>query len=1367
MTGQAHSTPQPGTLPTPVLNRWQPLRLGLVDLFYYDDEQFWFHDGRLLLRGNNGTGKSKVLALTLPFLLDGSLVSRRVEPDADPKKRMDWNLLLGGAHPNPERTGYTWAEFGRIDEDGVEQFVTIGIGLKAASGRGIVKHWFFVTSRRIGDLSLVDENRSVLSLERLRDELVSGGSGQVFTKQESYRRVVDETMFNLGPDRYAALIDLLIQLRQPQLSKRPDEKALSAALTEALAPPDQALIADVAESFRSLDEERAGIATARQTLSAAEAFLRHYRVYASIASRRTTTAVREKNSEYERVGRDLIEAEAQRTEATATCARLDSAHTVAEDRQRALRGQEQALRTSPEMKDAESLDQASRAAVDAEQRSAKALEQAQESAGRADRYLTQQAEAQQLHEERADAVDRAEHAALASANAAGLAVEHPTIARDENAAERQLRRRREQASHVRGLLRDADSAATAVVQLRTELDRAEADAARRAETLHAEHAAVESVIHGYRDALRAVVAELKLINIDSDVDEFVEHGRAWAESLDGESPARTELDRAASTATERATRDLSEADADIARLTALHAELVKQIEHLEAGHDVEPAATPGRDPAARVDRPGAPLWRVVDFATDLDDDARARTEAALTSAGLLDAWIFPDGTVETSGDVVLGPAGPVASPSARTLLAAAAGPDDDVTEDAVSAVLDRIGRGVDAGAAIWIDDTGRWGAGPARGQWSKPTAEFVGAGAREERRRSQVAELQRQVRDVDLESEAARARVAQARRTITDIAGERDRYPTAIEHDVRAAHGRVAAATREVEVARTRLTEVREQWVSASALAEESLTLLREQADELSVPTTASEIDALEAAINAYDIHLVKVRSAATLEAAAHDDLVHAAERAVDAAEIRERHDFEYRVANGLAVSLRAKYDELFATVGASVAELQERLKTLAEQLREVADDLAELMREQMAAATSLGTSEQRVIDLTERREQAAQVRAAAIEALHHFIETGLLRVALPDLDVDSDIGGGTVSAAVGLARRVDAELSRFDDGDDGWAKAQQRVSTAWTELTTQMSRHGHIASMEQRGEVNVARVRYLQEDIDVDLLAVRLSSDVADRERLLSAREREILENSLVNEAAAHLHELLRTAQEQIDTMNRELAQRKTSTGMQLRVLWRERGDGPPGLIEARKILDRSDAMWTADDRSAVGDFLQAQIAEVREADPTGGWQEHLARALDYRQWHRFAIERNQNGNWKSASGPASGGERALVVSIPLFAAASAHYNSAGQTAPRLILLDEAFAGVDDDSRAKSLGLLATFDLDVVMTSEREWGCYPQVPGLSIAQLSRVEGIDAVGVTRWRWDGSQRRRIAEVDDAARAGRRAQAASPDESTLFD
>jgi hypothetical protein len=295
-------------LPAPCSERWKPLRAGLVDLFYYDAEEFWFHDGRLLLRGSNGTGKSKVLALTLPFLLDGELAPHRVEPDGDRQKKMEWNLLLGGKHPHSERLGYTWLEFGRRAADGTAEFRTIGCGLKAVAGRGIARHWFFVTPQRVGaDLHLLPSSRVPLTREKLRDEL--DGHGLVYDRAADYRRAVDEALFGLGEHRYEALINLLIQLRQPQLSKRPDEKLLSRALTEALPPISPGLVTTVAEAFRGLDEERDALRDLQEAGEAANTFLRHYRRYAMIAAKRKAAGPRQAQSRYEQLGRDLTAAE--------------------------------------------------------------------------------------------------------------------------------------------------------------------------------------------------------------------------------------------------------------------------------------------------------------------------------------------------------------------------------------------------------------------------------------------------------------------------------------------------------------------------------------------------------------------------------------------------------------------------------------------------------------------------------------------------------------------------------------------------------------------------------------------------------------------------------------------------------------------------------------------------------------------------------------------------------------------------------------------------------------------------------------------------------------------------------------------------
>ena len=38
-------------LPEPALRRWQPLRLGLIELYHYDSEEFHFRDGHIMPRG--------------------------------------------------------------------------------------------------------------------------------------------------------------------------------------------------------------------------------------------------------------------------------------------------------------------------------------------------------------------------------------------------------------------------------------------------------------------------------------------------------------------------------------------------------------------------------------------------------------------------------------------------------------------------------------------------------------------------------------------------------------------------------------------------------------------------------------------------------------------------------------------------------------------------------------------------------------------------------------------------------------------------------------------------------------------------------------------------------------------------------------------------------------------------------------------------------------------------------------------------------------------------------------------------------------------------------------------------------------------
>ncbi|MFF9539054.1 TIGR02680 family protein [Streptomyces sp. NPDC014724] len=1372
------TAPPAPALPSPAPGRWRPLRIGLVDLFHYDVEEFWFRDGRLLLRGNNGTGKSKVLALTLPFLLDGDLSARRVEPDGDPGKRMEWNLLLGGEHPHSERLGYTWIEFGRLDETtGEPHFRTLLCGLKAVAGRGIARHWFAVTDQRIGaGLDLLDATGTALSRDRLAEAV--GGRGMVYDTAKTYRRAVDEALFGLGERRYGALVDLLIQLRQPQLSKRPNEAALSRALTEALPPMDQAVVADAAEAFRSLDEEKEELRAAREAEGASSAFLDHYRRYARIASRRRARLPRTEHARYEHIQRELLKAQGDREQAVADRAEARERAASLDERAARLSAQDAALRTGPEMRDARALDQA---AADASRTAADL------SRSEADRQTASQSHTRALGR-LATATNRLTGAQetlddILGRVAGSAAAARLDVPRTEGASATALRRaadeatasRRRAVGHVEALAERAERAEETRRAARLRADEADEEAVHGGELLaEAEEGVAEAgrvLVAAVREHLSGCV-ELRVAGLPGVLDAV----QGWVSGLDGPHPARV-----AAAGTHRALAShLADQAAALVHREAATAErqrlVAQELTALETGGQRGPSAPYTRTPDVRTRGLGAPLWRLVDFRPHVTEAERAGLEAALEASGLLDAWVRPDGSaVAADGhDVLLDPLNLPGKGALDRVLCPAVNHADvgaaAVGEQTVLRLLASIGlagKNSDGSAGdgdgpaeevpetggnrTWVATDGRFRVGALTGSWAKDSAQYVGEGAREQARRSRIGELHVERKALDAESE----QLAEALRAVAGRREELDAELAAVpgDDDLRHAHARVTAAADAARRARTRQQERAAELDKAADEADRTAAELSETAAAMTLPADREGLASVRQALADHTAHLAALwpalRERADAEHAVTGDQAETDRAGLLVSELAERTTKAARLAASADEHLRT----LRSTVGAAVAELQRRLEETAAAVRVCGSEQQRAQADMRDADRRAGHAEGRIERLTEDVTDATAARERAVAALQRFVSTGLLAVALPDIGVPDD-GGGTWAAtpAVSLARAIESRLSSTDDSDAAWERVQKRLSEEFGRLQDALSRHGHTATARPSEDGMRVDVVYQGRQRAVPELAEALATEVAELTRILSAHEREILETHLITEVAGTLQELIGAAERQVRAMNQELEERPTSTGMKLRLVWRASRRAPQGLAQARERLRQSADAWSPQDRAAVGVFLQEQIARRQADDSTGSWQEDLTAALDYRAWHEFGVERHQHGKWVPATGPASGGERVLAASVPLFAAASSHYASAsGAHAPRLVTLDEAFAGVDDDSRAKCLGLLRAFDLDVVMTSEREWACYPQVPGIAIAQLSRVDDIDAVLVTRWEWDGSDRRRGTEPGAIQRA----------------
>lgn len=1362
-------------LPLPQRERWQPLRLGLVELFHYDAEEFWFHDGRLLLRGNNGTGKSKVLSLTLPLLLDAQLRPSRVEPDGDPGKKMAWNLLVGSY---PRRIGYSWLEFGRREPDGRLRYLTLGVGLSAVAGRSDVDSWFFLiegdgatADPRIGqDVWLTTDQRHVLTRERLREALA--GRGQLYATAQSYRRAVDERLFQLGSRRYDALVDTLIQLRQPQLSKKPDEAALSNALSESLPPLPNELLGDVAEALNQLEEDRRQLDETRRLLQAVAQFERRYRVYAGMVARRQARELRQAQTAFDSASEARNGAQATLDQARAAEDAAIAAHDAARQALAATRERLETLRSDPANQDANRLEQAETDARNRQHEAGQAVRQRdaaraklRQEVERGESLATQAESARvALQSARATTTAVAEEVGVEAEVAANTLVSSaveilagdPAVTRAGTVAmQAVLSQRRRDLAHVRQRHAETDTARATFDALSEPAQVARDDlrsalAAREQADRAAERAADELL-----EAWASYGAGLERVRFD--VDAVVRDLETWSRRPAGVNPAQTALQAASQSALHAFATRSAELTARGVELRARRDELDAERGRLAAGEEPLPPEPATRAPGIRAPHRGAPLWRIVDFDARLEPDGRAGLEAALEASGLLDAWVSPDGTLtDEAGKPLLDAVWSRRDAVAGTNLTHALIPDlpDDcpVAESTLVGLLAGVAYGTnDEGRAeSWVSPDGRFRLGARAGAWRKAEPAYLGRTARDRARLRRIEELDALLAELDaaLAEVEQRSEALEAERRLA--AQEVERAPSdralheAIDAALRAGHDVSRASTR-LELVETRRRECEQRWQAARERLERDATDLR-------LPHEASALASVERRLEALDQARTELAQAVHEWQRAWPAHLDQRQREREAREALERADALAIQTDALAAQVEARLTVLREAVGLKVEALRGEIRVASEacERHEQAVNAAEAERrtrgEQRAVAET--QAEQREQSLGERVAE----RLAAAERLRRFAGSGLLASALPDLTLPDS---WSVDPALNLARRIEQELRQVNDDDDAWTRVQRQVSEDLGELQRTLGALGHGAISEPNDWGFTVHVRYQARSERPDTLAARLTEDVAQRSELLSAREREVLENHLQAEIAAEIQRLMRNADERVVAINEELHKRPTSTGVRYRLKWEplsaEEG-GPIGLEAARERLLRTSAdLWSAEDRRAIGAMLQQQIASERaraDADSAGSaLSEQLARALDYRHWHRFRILRHQDGQWRKLSGPASSGERALGLTVPLFAAIASFYGHGGSPlAPRLMLLDEAFAGIDDAARAHCMGLIREFDLDFVITSEREWACYAELPGVAICQLQRREGIDAVFVSRWTWDGRARRAGADPD---------------------
>ncbi|WP_214844132.1 TIGR02680 family protein [Exiguobacterium sp. s150] len=1352
-------------------NRWQMNRAGLLNFWYYTEETFDFSDGKLLLRGSNGSGKSVTMQSFLPVLLDGKKSPDRLDPFGSRARKME-DYLLGEKEvvDREERTGYLFIEYKKAETN---QYVTTGIGLQAKRGKPL-KFWGFVITdnRRINiDIELYKLDRqgtqtSKIPYSRVELERVIGDGGKVVTTQGEYMQLVNKHVFGFESiDAYEELIKLLIQLRSPKLSKDFRPTVIYEILEAALPPLSDDDLRHLSDTIEQMDQTKQQLEQLERELIALQKLSRTYDAYNErhvadlaveyrLATERETTEAQELE--------DLRELQTSRAREVEMLKQLiqqlDQDKATAE-RQRQRLASHKVWNLEAELKkEVETLQHITADYRRQDERRAKTAQKIYDAKQRQD-------EEQVVHRTTLQTIDDLIDDMAYDAEQAAFDRHELNVAdyRRLNLDFDFLTWKHEVGEHAERLGKVAEGM------------RALEETKRKLQTenkqLADEQQARDQKKHEQSDWQKTFDQDLErhLADVYRWTEEHPEFGVEGETMGHIERTLRNDYDPSTYEDVLRLVRPnvvgyqnrLREKAASKKAAERVIDTNIQNIETSLAEWKKKTDPEPDIDPMTRASREQmradgvvfAPLYALVEFVDGVEEDVQKRIEAALMDSGMLDALVTE---ADVTYDRVLLPAPQMMAHTLADYLKPSPG-DTGIASDRIDDVLRSILIG-DGETSIGEDGTYRLGQLSGH---AVPVehVRFLGRTARQRYREAKIEQLQHEIEQLQLERVTLRGEQAELGQHIQSADAAWEAFPS--DRDLRMSHQEIQKIRFEIESLERRCRQIEDMLKQTS----ERFNVLKREVYTLAEPfeleKTQAAFEQAKRAMGSYKDLLLDTHRE-------HDNAVASNKRldTMEAALAEAEEDI---------LELMGELNELedkMVRVQKNIAQIEDQLARegaddIRQQIQDVQAELARIERERSQSLQLVATRQAQLDTdadkLDEKQHSHAlskQMRVAWETALKAEWKRGIV-----SLDVDGsdpETLSRTVEAMYGKrltnsASKADEHLSKaFIDQQNDLMEYRMRNFTEELPLEAWMQ----VVDERFRREVEMWQQKTTRRIISLDLRGQQASpqavkrtveEEFARQESILNESDKELYEEILFKSVGTKLRSRIRRAEEWTGKMNELMESRNTSSGLTFSIKWRPRTAESEEELDTKDLVHilKQDAKLLKDeDFERITAHFRSKLSKAKRMIKEDGKGQTLLQVLrevlDYRKWFSFVLYFDRTNEPKreltnNKFDKFSGGEKAMAMYIPLFTACYSRYKEAADTAPYIISLDEAFAGVDENNIREMFEIVEQLGFDYIMNSQILWGDYDTISSLSICELLRPKNADYVTVLHYVWDGEKR----------------------------
>ena len=1367
-------------------SRWQASRIGLINFWYYDEQEFPFVKGRMLLRGSNGSGKSVTMQSVIPLLLDGNMSPERLDPFGSRDRKMS-SYLLEEDDGRDERTGYLYLEFKRRESD---TWLTVGMGIRARRGKPLDK-WYFSLSdgRRVGkDFLLYKEIGEKVTLSKKELENRIAGGGQVFDRQADYMEYVNRQIFGFETvEEYKEMIDLLIQLRTPKLSKDFKPSVVSDILSDSLQPLSDEDLRPMSEAIENMDTMNLNLKAREAGYQAAEKIQR-------VLDRYNRLTLFEKADRCCENQKKLSEAEREaRSQAEETeCSRkrvlaLEQEISELDARRDALEKERESLSKSDAVSlKSRELDLASRIRT----REGLLEEKRRQLDAKQEQYVELEGKKKQ-EEDRAYEKESELDGVLEEmqSEAGEMSFEEHDFFQDElkenfNSAfswdthEAQFQKVKDEIGRGTELLREAETRQREADELlkKRERQQRETDAAQRRES------ELESVLvqveNEWKEALYSWNGRNEELKFTPEqMREIARFADEYGESSDFARVRQTAADLWIGRKGEISGKVRRRQD-ELRDLENIRREIEEELAQWESTREPEPPRSDTvRKNRERLREKGIPyqeFYKVVEFGRELSGDPKrcGRLEEALLEMGILDALVIEEQYREQvmkadpgCADRYLFVQTHHAEKSLLDVLDLNDSVNDIFMNQRITGILGNIalserleeaeGAGSGGTAGIGASMTavrpdGSYQIGVVSGTISgEHEAGFIGVQAREKNRQAKIASCRELLAENEQKQEVLCGEVAVLEQRISRLQEEYESLPE--DTDMREAWKMLSEARRTVERMREEGARLERELMEVGKALGELKRQAAEIAQKLYLTCSYETFRRADEAASDYRQHFYQLRSGHELflQIRAHMEELGERQEILDG----EMDQIRYE-AGGVKKELKKEQEEYdsilrqleltdYEQIRQKLDECMEWLKEYPERLQSCVAEKTQNEERIRALSEQAAQNEERIVEL-KRRAEYLETCFAAERSLHY--------VELPGEEAETEEPAEKIrSLLAGECRDMDKEqiirsLNQVYFENRGFLTDYQIMQT---ELFEELDREA------QKGDPSAKRLdiaaRYQGVRIPFGRLLVHLEEEIAELKDLIKAGDRELFEDILANTVSRKIRGKINSSNAWVEKMNSLMGAMNTSSGLKLNLRWRSRTAETEDQLDTKELVEllkKDYRLMREDEAAKLSAHFRSKVEEARRhARDSGGmisFYQVMKETLDYRKWFEFQLFFQKGGErvkelTNSVFGTFSGGEKAMAMYVPLFSAVVAKYQGGRPDAPRLISLDEAFAGVDNRNIRDMFRLMAEFEFDFIINSQVLWGDCDTLDALAIYQLLRPENAKFVTVMPYLWNGHAR----------------------------